>query len=35
MQSKKLEIEYGNESLKLILVKILKEEFMKIFNQER
>ncbi len=32
IQSEKIEIEYGNENLKLILEEILKEEFRKIFK---
>lgn len=32
IQSEKIEIEYGNENLKLILEEILKEELRKIFK---
>ena len=32
IQSEKIEIEYGNENLKLILEEILKEKLRKIFK---
>lgn len=34
-QNKKVEIEYGSENLKSIYVEILKQEFMKVFKEEK